>query len=61
MTILQKLNSEDGMTVVIVTHDSEIANHTRRVVSVRDGVVVDDSAVSRPVQAGRSIWEGGRG
>ena len=59
MTILQRLNSDDGMTVVIVTHDTEVANHTNRVVSVRDGVVVDDSAVPKPMEAGRSIWEGG--
>jgi ABC-type lipoprotein export system ATPase subunit len=47
------------MTVVVVTHDTEVANHTNRVVSVRDGVVVDDSAVPKPMEAGRSIWEGG--
>ena len=60
MTILQKLNSDDGMTVVIVTHDTEVTNHTNRVVSVRDGVVVDDSAVPKPAAAGSSAWAGGR-
>lgn len=60
MTLLQKLNSDDGMTVVIVTHDIEVTNHTNRVISVRDGVVVADSAVPKTVAAGSSAWTGGR-
>ena len=44
IAILQQLNDE-GITVVIVTHEPDIVAHTRRVVSVLDGRVVDDMPV----------------
>ena len=48
--ILQGLNREEGITVLVVTHEPDIAGHTRRVVSMLDGVVVKDEAVNQ-VQA----------
>ena len=48
MGILQQLNREEGITVVLVTHDSDIAAHARRVVSVLDGKVVGDEPVEEP-------------
>jgi ABC-type lipoprotein export system ATPase subunit len=48
--ILQGLNREEGITVLVVTHEADIAGHTRRVVSMLDGVVVKDEAVNQ-VQA----------
>ncbi len=50
MLILQELNRE-GKTIVLITHEREIALHTRRIVSFRDGVLVDDQPVARPVDA----------
>jgi putative ABC transport system ATP-binding protein len=41
MQILLSLNSELGTTLVVVTHDPEIAEHTQRVIQIRDGVVED--------------------
>jgi putative ABC transport system ATP-binding protein len=49
----QQLNSERGITVVFVTHDPEIARHTRRIVRLRDGAVVSDEAVTDPLLAAR--------
>jgi putative ABC transport system ATP-binding protein len=40
--LFQDLNRE-GVTVVLVTHDSEVARHARRVVRFRDGKVVEDA------------------
>ena len=40
MAILQNLNQDEGITVVIVTHETDIAAHTGRVVSMLDGRVV---------------------
>ncbi len=42
MAILDGLNRERGLTVVMVTHEDEIAAHAGRVLSFRDGCVVDD-------------------
>jgi len=42
MKLLLKLNKERGTTLIIVTHDPEVAQHTRRIVHIRDGVVVED-------------------
>lgn len=40
MELLLSLNHDRGTTLIIVTHDPEIAAHTRRVVNIRDGRVV---------------------
>ena len=41
MALLLNLNKEHGTTLIIVTHDPEVAEHTERVVYIRDGVVED--------------------
>jgi putative ABC transport system ATP-binding protein len=38
MELFQKLN-EEGVTVLMITHDPEIAAHAKRVVSIRDGIL----------------------
>ena len=50
MEILQRLNGE-GRTIVLVTHEQTIAEHARRVISLRDGRIVADDAVTRPREA----------
>jgi putative ABC transport system ATP-binding protein len=42
MQILIKLNQDRKTTLVIVTHDPEIAEQTQRVIHIRDGVVVEE-------------------
>jgi len=37
------MNAQDGITVILVTHDQDIARNTRRRVVLRDGEVVVDS------------------
>ena len=44
MSIIAGLNHDDGLTVVFVTHDPDIAGHAQRVLSMEDGRVVDDRA-----------------
>ena len=46
MAIFQRLNVERGMTVIFVTHEPDIAYHTRRIVALRDGLIVSDDPVA---------------
>ena len=51
VAILQRLNREQGLTVIVVTHEPDIAASTQRIISTRDGVVVSDKKVEQPRQA----------
>ncbi|MGE0594382.1 MAG: ABC transporter ATP-binding protein [Vicinamibacterales bacterium] len=45
MDIFQRLNHERGLTIVLVTHEHDIAEYTTRVVAFRDGRVLTDTPV----------------
>jgi macrolide transport system ATP-binding/permease protein len=42
MEIIQRLNRADGITVIVVTHDAEVAAYVDRVITFRDGQIVAD-------------------
>ena len=46
MGLFQRLNIERGITVVLITHEHDIADYGTRIVSFRDGLVVTDRAVT---------------
>jgi putative ABC transport system ATP-binding protein len=48
MAIFQRLNTEKGITVVFVTHEPDIAAHTKRIVHLRDGKMLSDEKVESP-------------
>jgi putative ABC transport system ATP-binding protein len=50
MAIFQRLNQE-GKTIVIVTHELDIALHCRRIIRFKDGKVLADDAVREPKNA----------
>ena len=50
MAILQRLNRE-GKTVVLVTHEEDIAQHARRILRIADGRISEDEAVKAPRDA----------
>ncbi|MFY9302741.1 MAG: ABC transporter ATP-binding protein [Atribacterales bacterium] len=50
MHILQELNQE-GKTIVLVTHERDIASHTHRILHFRDGQLVDNETIEQPVEA----------
>src|ERR1700674_1869178 len=47
MGIFQRLNREQGITVVLITHEMDIAEYGTRIVARREGVVVTDKPVAR--------------
>ena len=47
MGIFQRLNQERGISVVLITHEMDIAEYATRTVTFRDGQVVADRAVAR--------------
>jgi len=57
MGIFQRLNREQGITVILVTHDPEVARHARRVISVRDGLVASDELVPAPLEVATQMPE----
>jgi putative ABC transport system ATP-binding protein len=50
MSIFQDLNQQ-GLTIVLVTHEPDIAGHAKRIVTFRDGAVVGDEPVNQRLAA----------
>jgi len=57
MGIFQRLNVAQGITVILVTHEPDIAEHCRRVVNLYDGSVRSDVEVASPRMAGDSAYQ----
>ncbi len=55
MAVFQDLNKE-GVTIVLVTHEPDIAEHTKRVLRFRDGFLKSDELVKSPLDA-REVLE----
>ena len=53
LQMLQQLNSEQGITIIIVTHDPSVARHAQRLIHIHDGLIVDgQSHASDPMPGG---------
>ncbi len=50
MTMFQDLNARVGLTIVLVTHETDIAAYAKRQIYFRDGVVISDHSTNRPSQ-----------
>ena len=59
MGIFQRLNRERGITVVLITHEVDIAEYGTRIVQFRDGLVVRDRPVTerRVAEDELEAWE----
>ncbi len=44
LEMFQKLNQEEGITIVLVTHDAAVARHARRTIRIHDGVIWDGAS-----------------
>lgn len=58
MGIFQRLNVEQGITVILVTHEPDIAEHCRRVVHIYDGMIRADEVNESPRMAGEAAYQG---
>jgi len=56
MAVFQDLNAQ-GKTVVLVTHEEEIAQHCKRIIRFKDGRVQRDELVSKPYDARKRLAE----
>jgi putative ABC transport system ATP-binding protein len=50
MSLFQKLNDE-GRTVVLVTHEQDIAEHAKRIIKISDGIIISDEVNKSPRNA----------
>jgi putative ABC transport system ATP-binding protein len=55
MDIFQKLNMERGITVVLITHEMDIAEHGTRIVKFRDGRIQVDQQITNRRMAGEEL------
>lgn len=42
MAIFQEVNDKQGHTIVMITHEPDIASHAKRIITIRDGKLIDD-------------------
>jgi len=42
----QKLNAEEGITIILVTHDAEVARHASRIIRIKDGIIESPDAIA---------------
>lgn len=56
MAIFQELNEQQGITIVFVTHEPDIAEHTRRIIRLMDGEIETDAPVLHQRRAGERAY-----
>lgn len=54
MSLFQELNAK-GITIVMVTHEPEVAAYTNRIITMRDGAIISDTAVEKPGNAAADL------
>jgi len=68
LELFQRLNREEGVTIIVVTHDEKVARHAHRIIRIEDGVIQGDApspmksaaTVSAPAPLDGASWRIGR-
>src|ERR1700690_1650284 len=55
MAIFQRLNRDDGITMIVVTHDPDVASYSKRNIRFKDGRVEGDERIAQPRDARRDL------
>lgn len=55
MQLLKKLNKEQGMTIVMVTHSDDMANHTDRKICMLDGVITKEIIINEKIPNSKEL------
>lgn len=58
MNLFHRLHREQGKTIVLITHNQELAEETQRVITIRDGQVVDERRINHEVLPPDSFFKG---
>jgi ABC-type lipoprotein export system ATPase subunit len=65
LRMFQQLNEKEGITIILVTHDANVARHAKRVVRIVDGLIADETtepeAVTQPLPSSVSATTTGKG
>jgi ABC-type lipoprotein export system ATPase subunit len=56
MRLLKELNQSQGVTFLIVTHDSSVARQTQRVVVMADGKIIREDRIGSPLEEDLKMW-----
>jgi putative ABC transport system ATP-binding protein len=56
MALFQKLNDQ-GITIVLVTHEPDIAQYAKRLITLRDGLIIQDKAIKKRRDASQDLQE----
>jgi putative ABC transport system ATP-binding protein len=55
MNLFTRLNKESGISIIIVTHEPDVAQYTDRKVVFKDGKIIDDSMIKKVKKAAKKI------
>lgn len=56
LSLLNKINKQYNKTVIIITHNSPIANMGDRVIKMRNGRIIENSINPNPIESERIVW-----
>jgi ABC-type lipoprotein export system ATPase subunit len=59
LRMFQELNEQGGITIILVTHDANVAKHAQRIVRIHDGLIVEDAHVVAAAAAREPAERGG--
>ncbi len=55
--MFRQLNDEEGITIILVTHDAEVAGHAKRVIRIRDGLIEEGAFQAHDDEGPREVPE----